>query len=125
MNGLLDIIRCGAPEVGEMGSILCSRRSVDDATKVVVEVIMAQDEYRRLRGEIDEVYLFSDKFADIPSKVSLRGRNEATQYFLIPRQLRKRLSIRGGVNCQMLESDGKSIFIYVLDPWKADDQVIS
>ena len=108
-----------------MGSILCSRRSVDDATKVIVEVIMEQDEYRRLRGEIDEVYLFSDKFADIPSKVSLRGRNEATQYFLIPRQLRKRFRVHGGVSCQMLESDGKSIFIYVLDPWSAGDQILT
>ncbi len=108
-----------------MGSILCSRRSADDNSKVIVEVLMGHEEYRRLRGEIDDVYLFSDKIASIPSKVSLRGRNEATQYFLIPRQLRKRLSVRGGVNCQMLESDGKSIFIYVLDPWRSIDQVPS
>lgn len=101
-----------------MGAILCSRRYEQDNGKILVEVLLEQDEFRQLRGEFDDVRLFSDRIANVPSKVSLRGRNEVTKYFLIPRQLRKALSISGEVSCQRMESAGKSIFIYVLDPCK-------
>jgi len=99
-----------------MGEILCSRRYDRNADKVVVELLLQQEEYRQLKGEMDNVHIFSENVANIPSKLSLRGRNEATKYFLIPRQLRKALSIRGMVSCQRLERGGKAVFIYVLDP---------
>jgi hypothetical protein len=103
-----------------MGAILCSKRQGENTDKVVVELLVNQEEFRALRGEMNDVYLFSERAANVPSRVSLRGRNEATKYFLIPRQLRKRLALCGGVSCQRLESgDGKSIFVYVLDPAKA------
>jgi hypothetical protein len=86
---------------------------------VVIEVLLGQEEFRQLKGEMDDVCVFSERVANVPSKVSLRGRNEATKYFLIPRQLRKQLAIRGEICCQRLERDGKSIFIYVLDPLKS------
>lgn len=102
-----------------MGAILCSRRYGKDSNKVVVELVVDSDEFRQLRGEMDNVYLFSEDVANVPSRVSLRGRNDATKYFLIPRQLRQNLSVRGEVSCQRLESeDGKTIFVYVLDPCK-------
>jgi hypothetical protein len=100
-----------------MAEILSSRRH-SKAGQVVVEVLLCQDEFRQLRGEMDDVCLFSERVANVPSKLSLRGRNDATKYFLIPRQLRKQISIRGEVSCQRLERDGKFIFIYVLDPCK-------
>jgi len=102
-----------------MGEILCSRRYDRGADKVVVELLLHQEEYRQLRGEMDNIYVFSENVANIPSKVSLRGRNDATKYFLIPRQLRKALTIRGMVSCQRLEHCGKVVFVYVLDPCNA------
>ena len=100
-----------------MGVILCSRQHEQDRDKVVVEVLVCKTEYRQLRGELDNVRLFSDRTVDVPSKVSLRGRNEATRYFLIPRQLRQRLTVQGHVSCQRIDNDdGRSIFVYVLDP---------
>jgi hypothetical protein len=100
-----------------MGEIVATKRARQGG-KILVEVLVNQDEFRQLRGEMSQVYLFSEKVANVPSKVSLRGRNEVTKYFLIPRQLRKRLAIRGEVSCQRIERDGKSVFIYVLDPYK-------
>lgn len=102
-----------------MGSILEIRRS-DKPGKVIVEVQLDQEELRQLRGEMDEIYLFTGRAASLPSKVSLRGRNEATQYFLIPRQLRKRLPVHGSVGCQRLDTDGKVIFVYTVDPCRMD-----
>lgn len=102
-----------------MGEILCCKRYDADARKMVVEVLLNKEEFRNLGGEIDEIYVFSDRTARVPSKVSLRGRNAATRYFLIPRQLRRRLAIHGQVSCQRFETDeGKAIFVYVLDQFK-------
>jgi hypothetical protein len=100
-----------------MGMILCSRRH-ENEKKVVVELLLDPDEFKQLKGEMDDVYLFSERIANIPSKLSLRGRNEATKYFLIPRQLRRKLAINGEISCQRMDCDGKSVFIYVLDPCK-------
>jgi hypothetical protein len=105
-----------------MGEILTSRRHTQNG-KVIVEVLLDQQEYRQLGGEMDNVYLFSERTASIPSKVSLRGRNEATKYFLIPRQLRKKLAIYGGVSCQRFDYQGRAVFIYVVDSYKSQHKV--
>ncbi|HIH23915.1 TPA: hypothetical protein HA251_02675 [Candidatus Woesearchaeota archaeon] len=99
-----------------MGSILSSRRQDAAGRRVLVELSIADQELLRLQGEINDVYLFSERVADVPSRVSLRGKNDATRYFLIPRQLRKNLAIRGKVSCQRIDSEGKTIFVYVVDP---------
>lgn len=82
------------------------------------------EEVKQLKGEMNDIYLVSDRVASVPSKVSLRGRNEATKYFLIPKQLRKQLAIRGKVSCQRLEREGKSIFVYFLDPLGANENFV-
>lgn len=105
-----------------MGAILTSRRH-EHTGKVIVEVLLDPAEYRQLGGEMDNIYLFTERAAAIPSRVSLRGRNEATKYFLIPRQLRRKLSISGGVSCQRFDHDCRSVFIYVVDPCKSQHRV--
>lgn len=101
----------------KLAAILRSKRHRNTTDKVVVEVLLDRDEFRQLRGEMDDICLFSEHVASVPSRVSLRGRNEATKYFLIPRQLRRKLAVHGEVSCQRLESGGKTIFVYVLDPY--------
>ncbi|KYK27364.1 hypothetical protein AYK26_03840 [Euryarchaeota archaeon SM23-78] len=95
-----------------MGSIISSRR--EDA-KVVVEAALDYEELVQLRGEIDNVHLFSEKVADLETNISSRGKNEATKYFLIPRHLRKDLSIREPVSCQRINTPDKAIFVYVVN----------
>jgi hypothetical protein len=104
-----------------MGEILCSRRE-ERSNKVIVEVLLHQNEFRQLRGEMTNIVLFSEEGVATPSKVSLRGRNEATQYFLVPRQLRKQMNPFGAVNCQRIETNGKQVFIYIVDPSKTRRQ---
>ena len=111
------MFKCGDRGAMVMGAILTSRRH-EQTGKVIVEVLLDQTEYRQLAGEIDNVYLFTERAVTIPSKVSMRGRNEATKYFLIPRQLRRKLPIQGGISCQRFDQEGRSIFIYVVDPYK-------
>jgi hypothetical protein len=103
-----------------MGEILCARR---ENNKIIAEVLLQDDEFRQLRGEMANICLFSDSAANVPTKISLRGRNEVTQYFLIPRQLRKKLMIQGSVSCQRFDYAGKSVFVYVLDPYSTGNRI--
>jgi len=95
-----------------MGMILSSRREED---KVVVEAALNYEELVQLKGEIDEIHLFSENVADLQTNISSRGKNEATKYFLIPRHLRKDLNIREPVSCQRINTSDKAIFVYVVN----------
>ncbi len=96
-----------------MGSIVSSR--VKDDGKIVFEVIIDPEEALQLRGNLDDVHLFSDRVIDIAANLAQRGKNEATQYFLVPKQVRKDLKITGKVRCQKFDANNKTIFIYVVD----------
>jgi len=97
-----------------MGIILSSKREHD---KVVVETLLEHHELTQLRGELDDVHIFSEKVADSETNIACRGKNEATKYFLIPRHLRKDLDLgsREPVLCQRINTPEKIIFIYVVN----------
>ncbi len=82
--------------------------------RVVAEIELTRHEAKELRGEMANVTLFTEERAHVPARISLRGRNEATKYFLIPRQLRKDLNTMGSVSCQRIERPDKDIFVYVV-----------
>ena len=95
-----------------MGMILTSRREKD---KVVIETLLDHTELLQLKGEIDNVHLFSEKAANVETNISRRGKNEATKYFLIPRNLRKDIDVREPVVCQRINTPEKTIFVYVIN----------
>lgn len=94
-----------------MGTILTSKREED---KVIVETLLEREELVQLRGEFDDIHVFSERTADIETNIARRGKNEATKYFLIPRHLRKDLMINEPVKCQRIDTKDKAIFIYIL-----------
>lgn len=96
-----------------MGSILSSKTTKDG--RIVYEVLVDYEESLQLKGCIKNIYLFSEDVADIKTNLSSRGPNEATKYFLIPRELRHNIKFTDKVKCQKLESKSKIIFIYVVD----------
>ena len=96
-----------------MGKILGTKTTKEG--RVVFEVELDYDESLQLKGHIQNVHLFSEDVADIKTNLSQRGKNEATKYFLIPRELRSNLKFNEKVKCQKLETDNKIIFIYVVD----------
>jgi hypothetical protein len=101
-----------------MGSILSSK-VLKDENKVIFEVLADYEEALQLKGSIDNVHIFSENIADIKTNLSMRGKNEATKYFLIPKQLRK--DLRFGVEdviCQRINTPTKIIFVYVIDKIK-------
>ncbi len=99
-----------------MGNIIGVKANKDDS--VVVEVQMSYEESLQLKGNIKNIHLFSEDSAETKTNLTQRGTNEATKYFLIPRELRENLSFNEEVKCQRIESDSKIIFIYMVDKIK-------
>ena len=96
-----------------MGAILSSR--MQEHNKVVFEVVVDYDEVIQLQGRMDNVHIFSEDSTGIKTNISQRGKNEATKYFLIPKELRKDLKMNAKTTCQKIETKTKTIFVYVLD----------
>ena len=96
-----------------MGTILSSR--IKDDGKIIFETIIDYEEAVQLKGYMDNIHIFSENVADIGTNISQRGKNEATKYFLIPKELRKGLKFTAKTTCQKIETKTKTIFIYVVD----------
>lgn len=95
-----------------MGTIISSRK---EGEKVVTEILSDYEEHLHLRGQLNDVYLFSEKNAEIKTNISQRGKNSATKYFLIPKQFRKGFRFNNVTSCQKIDLDNKVIFIYVVN----------
>lgn len=96
-----------------MGSIISSKTTKDG--NIIFEVKMDYEEALQLKGHVKNVHLFTENVADTRTNLSGRGKNEATKYFLIPKELRKNIKLTDKVRCQKLETDSKIFFIYVVD----------
>ncbi len=99
-----------------MGKILGTKTTKEG--KVIFEIELDYEESLQLKGYIRNIRVFSEDVADIKTNLSQRGKNEATKYFLIPRELRSDLKFNEKVRCQKLNTDTKIIFIYVVDKIK-------
>lgn len=83
--------------------------------KVVFEVEMDYEDSLKLKGHVKNVHVFSEDAAEVRTNLSQRGANEATKYFLIPRELREGLRFNKAVKCQKIETESRNIFIFVVD----------
>lgn len=96
-----------------MGAVLNSRTKEDN--KMVFEIVVDYDEALQLKGHINNVHLFSEDVAEVETRLAKRGKDESTYYFLVPKELRKNLPVKGKVKCQKIETKTKLMFVYVLD----------
>ena len=96
-----------------MGSLISLRKTKEGEVKVRLE--MTPKEYSYLKGNVKNIYLFSEDAANIETRFSQRGTCDATKYFLVPKCLREGISFDEKVFCQRIEIPQKSIFIFVVD----------
>ena len=99
-----------------MGTILGKKTTKDN--KIIFEVEIDYEESLKLKGHIKNVHVFSEDAAEIKSNLSQRGTNEATKYFLIPRELRDNLKFNEQVKCQKIDTDTRTIFVFVVNKIK-------
>ncbi|MBT3464018.1 hypothetical protein HN789_06285 [archaeon] len=99
-----------------MGSILSSK--VQEDGKITYEVVIDRDEALQLKGNLDGIHVISEKAAETKSRISLRGKNDATKYFLIPREFREDIKKSKEVTCQKIDTSAKSVYIFYVDKIK-------
>lgn len=98
-----------------MGTIISSKKKGE---KVVLEIVAEYDEFLQLRGHLNNIRLITENIAEVKTNISQRGKNEATKYFLIPREFRKGFKFNNATSCQKLEFGDKIIFFYVINKLK-------
>ncbi|MFH1521649.1 MAG: hypothetical protein ABIF18_01695 [archaeon] len=99
-----------------MGTILGTKTTKDN--KIIFEVEIDYEESLKLKGHIKNIHVFSEDATKIKASLSQRGTNEATKYFLIPRELREDLTFNEEVKCQKIETDTRKIFVFVVNKIK-------
>jgi hypothetical protein len=100
-----------------MATIISSKKK---GAKVISEVSADYAEFLQLKGHLEDVYLFTENVGEVKTNISQRGKNEATKYFLIPRQLRNGFRFNNATSCQRMDFKDKTIFIYVVDKNKTN-----
>lgn len=83
--------------------------------KVIVGVELDYEESLKLKGHVQNIFLFSEDAAEIKTNLTQRGSNEATKYFLIPRELRENLTFNKKVKCQRIETNSRIFFVYSVE----------
>ena len=96
-----------------MATIMSSKNTGNG--KIMLEVASDYDEFLQLRGHLDDIHLFTEKVAEVKTNISQRGKNEATKYFLIPREFRRGFKFNNTTSCQRIDLGNKVVFLYVID----------
>lgn len=95
-----------------MGTILSSKLKGD--SQVIFDVLMDYEEAVQLQGHMDNVHIFSENSFHVRTNVSTRGKNSATKYLLIPKELRKGINFEKEISCQKVDLKDRIIFVYGL-----------
>ncbi len=96
-----------------MGRILGIKATKED--KIIIELESDYNEFLQLNGHIKNICFFSQNCVDMVSRLSGRGKNNVTKYFLIPSSLRRGMDLRQNIKCKRLEMNNKVIFVYMVD----------
>ena len=99
-----------------MAEIISSKISANN--QVTYSIHLDQQEALRLQGHLKDIHLIAEPTVECPSKISCRGKNSSTKYFIIPKCLRNGLSFKEKTTCQKIETKDKVIFVYLLDKFQ-------
>ena len=104
------------PFAPPMGEVLGTRLSENG--KVVFEVQLPYQDALQLGGQISRVYLFAEAQMQLRSRLIRRGKNEATTYLLVPKDLRELLlsgELTKPAKAQVVENGDKYFLIFMVD----------
>jgi hypothetical protein len=96
-----------------MGTLMSSKIREDG--KVVYEVVVDSSESLQLKGHMTDVHIFSLNNMEVHSRLSKRGTNDATTYFLVPKEFREGLKESANAKCQLIRIPNKKIFVFTVD----------
>lgn len=93
-----------------MGKITNIRSTSKD--KVQVTLDMTQSEVMWLAGNLDKMFLFSNKNLETRTRLVQRGKRDSTKYFLMPKELRDDVIPSNSVMCTRMEDQKNCLFIF-------------
>ena len=93
-----------------MGSIISSK--VRDDGKMIFEICVDSKEAFQLQGQVDNISLVASNLKKNEGKVVQRGTNEATMYFLIPKNERENLKNKDITGFQKIKTQGNTLYVY-------------
>ncbi len=83
--------------------------------KIVYKLCVDEKEALQLKGNINNIRLFTLDKCETESKIVEWGKNNSTKYFLIPKCFRKKTKKRPvSIAYQAIDLESKMIFIYEL-----------
>ena len=99
-----------------MAEIISSK--IANENKITYSINLDQQEALRLQGHLNNIHLIAEPTIECPTKISCRGKNSSTKYFIIPKGLRHQLSFKEKTTCQRIDTKDKVIFVYLLDKFQ-------
>ena len=93
-----------------MGKITNLKTSPND--KVTITLELTQKEAMWLKGNLENIHIFSENNLEYTTRLVQRGKRESTKYFLIPKDLRKKIMISNSIKCNMIETNTKCVYVF-------------
>ena len=96
-----------------MGEILNIVNKVED--KIEVTLSLDRSYFKKLKGSLDKIHLFSEDVLDFDSKLVSRGKDESTKYLLIPKEINSEIFAREDVTYSVIEEPDKLFLIFAVN----------
>jgi hypothetical protein len=96
-----------------MGEILNIINKGED--KVEVTLCLDRTYFKKLRGSLDKIHLFSEDILDFESKLVSRGKDESTKYLLIPKEINSEVFAREDVTYSVIDDSDKLFLIFAVN----------
>jgi len=93
-----------------MGKIVELKVISNSTSQVTLE--MTRKEFSWLKGSLDRMHLFSEENLLDETGIVTRGKKETSLYFLMPKPLKKGISISDAVSCTKISTTSREIFIF-------------
>ncbi len=93
-----------------MGKIL-GLKTVNDE-KVLVNLELTSKEVLWLKGNLEDMHIFSENNLEYETRLIKRGKRESTKYFLLPKELRDDIMPSNNVSCNKIKTKTKEILIF-------------
>ena len=85
--------------------------------KVTITLELSQQEAMWLKGNLEKMHIFSENNLEFETRLVQRGKRESTKYFLIPKELRKKIMISNSIKCNMIETKTKCIYMFATNKY--------
>ena len=85
--------------------------------KVNITLELSQKELLWLKGNIDNMHLFSENNLEYMTRLVQRGKRDATKYLLLPKELRKDVKPSNEIECNKIETKTRDLFIFSISKY--------